>query len=149
MDDGLLVEGVADLVFKEQTTWVVVDFKTDQQIKGDLEALSQAGFDLMQKRSAKFHAQACAAFLMRVLSPCSDKPSCNSHGSCWPLYRFDVQASSLPSPNVSRQNDFCRVWSTPMSPGGDCCNTQTPNCVSSAGVEARFGVSRCYSQANR
>jgi ATP-dependent helicase/nuclease subunit A len=29
-DDGLVVEGIVDLAFKQDGTWVVVDFKTDQ-----------------------------------------------------------------------------------------------------------------------
>ncbi|HLY39626.1 MAG TPA: PD-(D/E)XK nuclease family protein [Terracidiphilus sp.] len=36
-ENGLLIEGVADLVFKEDAWWVVVDFKTDAGIKGELE----------------------------------------------------------------------------------------------------------------
>ncbi len=31
-DDGTLVEGVADLVFRENSRWVVLDFKTDQEL---------------------------------------------------------------------------------------------------------------------
>lgn len=65
MDDGLLVEGVADLVFKEQTTWVVVDFKTDQQIKGDLERYRRQ-VSIYAKTVSEIYGQACAAFLMRV-----------------------------------------------------------------------------------
>jgi ATP-dependent exoDNAse (exonuclease V) beta subunit len=30
--DGLLVEGIADLVFSEQGMWSVVDFKTDHEL---------------------------------------------------------------------------------------------------------------------
>jgi len=32
LDDGVLVEGVADLVFAEDGRWTVVDFKTDVEI---------------------------------------------------------------------------------------------------------------------
>jgi ATP-dependent exoDNAse (exonuclease V) beta subunit len=39
LEDGLLVEGVVDLVFFEQAAnaWTVVDFKTDLELKGRLE----------------------------------------------------------------------------------------------------------------
>jgi ATP-dependent helicase/nuclease subunit A len=35
--DGILVEGVVDLAFEEEDGWVVVDFKTDQDLAGELE----------------------------------------------------------------------------------------------------------------
>ena len=35
--DGVLVEGVVDLAFREVGGWTVVDFKTDQEIEADLE----------------------------------------------------------------------------------------------------------------
>ena len=40
LDDGSMVEGVVDLAFQEQTTdspWVVIDYKTDFEVKGRLE----------------------------------------------------------------------------------------------------------------
>lgn len=36
-EDGTLIEGLADLAFREDGTWIVVDFKTDQEIAGALE----------------------------------------------------------------------------------------------------------------
>ena len=36
-DDDSLVEGLADLVFRENGTWIVVDFKTDQELAGSME----------------------------------------------------------------------------------------------------------------
>ncbi|MBV8772249.1 MAG: hypothetical protein JO166_07975 [Deltaproteobacteria bacterium] len=36
LEDGSLVEGIADLAFKEAECWTVVDFKTDSQIAGRL-----------------------------------------------------------------------------------------------------------------
>jgi ATP-dependent exoDNAse (exonuclease V) beta subunit len=32
LDDGALVEGVADLVFEDDDGWTVVDFKTDRDV---------------------------------------------------------------------------------------------------------------------
>jgi ATP-dependent exoDNAse (exonuclease V) beta subunit len=37
LDDGLLIEGVADLAFEEVQGWTVVDFKTDTEIGGRLD----------------------------------------------------------------------------------------------------------------
>jgi ATP-dependent exoDNAse (exonuclease V) beta subunit len=36
-DDGSLVEGLADLAFRENGKWIVVDFKTDQELGGAME----------------------------------------------------------------------------------------------------------------
>jgi ATP-dependent exoDNAse (exonuclease V) beta subunit len=36
-DDGSLVEGLADLAFRENGEWIVVDFKTDQELAGAME----------------------------------------------------------------------------------------------------------------
>ena len=37
-DDGVLVEGVVDLAFRDGDAWVVVDFKTDQELETGLDA---------------------------------------------------------------------------------------------------------------
>lgn len=37
MEDGTLIEGVADLVFREDDRWIVVDFKTDQELASGLD----------------------------------------------------------------------------------------------------------------
>ena len=36
-DDGVLVEGVVDLAFRDGDAWVVVDFKTDQELEAALD----------------------------------------------------------------------------------------------------------------
>ncbi len=36
-DDGVLVEGVVDLAFRDGDAWVVVDFKTDQELESALD----------------------------------------------------------------------------------------------------------------
>jgi ATP-dependent exoDNAse (exonuclease V) beta subunit len=36
--DGVLIEGVVDLAFREDGVWTVVDFKTDHELAGDLPA---------------------------------------------------------------------------------------------------------------
>jgi ATP-dependent exoDNAse (exonuclease V) beta subunit len=40
LDDGVMIEGVIDLAFQEQTPespWMVIDYKTDFEVKGRLE----------------------------------------------------------------------------------------------------------------
>jgi len=37
LEDGVLVEGVVDLAFREEGAWTVIDYKTDFEIKGRLE----------------------------------------------------------------------------------------------------------------
>jgi ATP-dependent helicase/nuclease subunit A len=39
--DGTLVEGIVDLAFAENGEWVVVDFKTDQEVRQELSAYSR------------------------------------------------------------------------------------------------------------
>jgi ATP-dependent helicase/nuclease subunit A len=34
LEDGTMLEGVADLAFREDDAWIVVDFKTDAELKG-------------------------------------------------------------------------------------------------------------------
>ncbi len=36
-DDGVLVEGVVDLAFGDGDAWVVVDFKTNQELEAALD----------------------------------------------------------------------------------------------------------------
>jgi ATP-dependent exoDNAse (exonuclease V) beta subunit len=36
-DDGTVIEGLADLAFRENGKWIVVDFKTDQELAAALE----------------------------------------------------------------------------------------------------------------
>ena len=36
-DDGLLLEGVVDLAYKQEGTWVIVDFKTDRELHRSLD----------------------------------------------------------------------------------------------------------------
>ena len=38
LEDGTLVEGIADLVFRDSNKWVLVDFKTDQELSAELPA---------------------------------------------------------------------------------------------------------------
>lgn len=63
--DELLVEGTADLVFKEGGTWVVVDFKTDQEIRGNLEHYRRQ-ISLYSEAVSKTFGKDCSAFLMRI-----------------------------------------------------------------------------------
>lgn len=36
-EDGTLIEGIADLAFRDNDKWIVVDFKTDRELSGSLE----------------------------------------------------------------------------------------------------------------
>jgi ATP-dependent helicase/nuclease subunit A len=37
LDDGVIVEGIVDLAFQESGSWIVIDYKTDFEVKGRLE----------------------------------------------------------------------------------------------------------------
>jgi len=37
LDDGMMVEGIVDLAFQESGSWIVIDYKTDFEVKGRLE----------------------------------------------------------------------------------------------------------------
>ena len=37
LDDGMIVEGIVDLAFQESGSWIVIDYKTDFEVKGRLE----------------------------------------------------------------------------------------------------------------
>jgi len=65
MEDGLLIEGIADLVFREEGRWTVVDFKTDQEVKSDLERYRRQ-VSIYAQTISEVHKQPCAAFLLRV-----------------------------------------------------------------------------------
>ena len=65
MEDGLLIEGIADLAFREEDRWTVVDFKTDQEVRSDLERYRRQVWIYAQTIS-EVHKQQCAAFLLRV-----------------------------------------------------------------------------------
>jgi ATP-dependent helicase/nuclease subunit A len=41
MEDGVMVEGVVDLAFKDDLVWTVVDYKTDFELKGRLDEYQQ------------------------------------------------------------------------------------------------------------
>jgi ATP-dependent exoDNAse (exonuclease V) beta subunit len=36
LEDGTLVEGIADMVFRDGDSWILVDFKTDQELTAEL-----------------------------------------------------------------------------------------------------------------
>jgi len=37
LEDGIMVEGVVDLAFKNDGAWTVIDYKTDFEMKGRME----------------------------------------------------------------------------------------------------------------
>lgn len=64
MDDGVLIEGVADLVFPDGDRWIVVDFKTDQELASELERYRRQ-VSIYAKTISKAHAVKSEAYLMR------------------------------------------------------------------------------------
>jgi ATP-dependent exoDNAse (exonuclease V) beta subunit len=63
--EGILVEGIADLVFEEEHLWFVVDFKTDQELASELERYRrQVG--IYAAAIAKVTGSSTTAFLLRV-----------------------------------------------------------------------------------
>jgi ATP-dependent exoDNAse (exonuclease V) beta subunit len=42
-DGNTLIEGVIDLAFEDDTGWLVLDFKTDEELRGDTRADRQVG----------------------------------------------------------------------------------------------------------
>jgi ATP-dependent exoDNAse (exonuclease V) beta subunit len=65
LDDGTLIEGVADLVFRDDTRWIVVDFKTDQELAGELERYRRQ-VAIYAKAIGEVHKTESEAILMRV-----------------------------------------------------------------------------------
>jgi ATP-dependent helicase/nuclease subunit A len=65
MDDGTLIEGAADLVFREDGSWIVVDFKTDRELVGELGRYRRQ-VSLYANAISQVHKDKCAAFLLRV-----------------------------------------------------------------------------------
>jgi len=65
MSDGLLVEGIADLVFRESDEWIVVDFKTDQELAAELPAYRRQ-ISIYASTVGKAKNTHTSAFLLRV-----------------------------------------------------------------------------------
>jgi ATP-dependent exoDNAse (exonuclease V) beta subunit len=63
--DGLLIEGVVDLAFEEGEIWTVIDFKTDEEFRGNESAYRrQVGMYAAAIQAA--NGARVAAVLMRV-----------------------------------------------------------------------------------
>lgn len=63
--DNMMIEGIVDLAFQENDRWVVVDYKTDFEIKGRLEEYrNQIG--LYAQAIARASGQEAQAVLLRV-----------------------------------------------------------------------------------
>jgi ATP-dependent exoDNAse (exonuclease V) beta subunit len=65
LPSGLLVEGTVDLAYEEQGTFVVVDFKTDQDLDGSLDAYRRQ-VRLYASAVAEATGQPARPVLMRV-----------------------------------------------------------------------------------
>ncbi len=65
LESGVMVEGIVDLTFKQNNSWIVVDYKTDFELKGRLEEYKhQVG--LYAVAIAQASGQNTSAVLLRV-----------------------------------------------------------------------------------
>ena len=64
-DDGTLVEGIVDLAFRDDGTWVVVDFKTDRELEVALDVYSRQ-VRLYAQMVARAAGEPARAVLMRI-----------------------------------------------------------------------------------
>ena len=64
-EDGTLVEGVVDLAFHDDGTWVVVDFKTDRELDVALDVY-RCQVQLYAQMVARATGAPARAVLMRI-----------------------------------------------------------------------------------
>lgn len=64
-DDGLVIEGVVDLAFKQEGTWVIVDFKTDRELSRTLDVY-QRQVQLYAQMVAHATGEPTRSVLMRI-----------------------------------------------------------------------------------
>jgi hypothetical protein len=64
-DDGLVIEGVVDLAFKQEGTWVIVDFKTDRELSRTL-GVYQRQVQLYAQMVAHATGEPTRSVLMRI-----------------------------------------------------------------------------------
>ena len=64
-EDGTLIEGLADLAFQENGKWIVVDFKTDQELAAALERYRRQ-VAIYAAAISKATSSSSEAFLFRV-----------------------------------------------------------------------------------
>ena len=64
-EDGTLVEGVVDLAFRDDGTWIVVDFKTDRELEGALDVY-RCQVRLYTQMVARATGEPARAVLMRI-----------------------------------------------------------------------------------
>lgn len=64
-EDGTLIEGLADLAFRENGKWIVVDFKTDQELAGALERYRRQ-LAIYATAISKATSSSSEAFLFRL-----------------------------------------------------------------------------------
>jgi ATP-dependent exoDNAse (exonuclease V) beta subunit len=65
VDDGVLVEGIVDLAFREEDGWTVVDFKTDREVDR-AGPVYKRQVSLYAEAIARATGEACRAVLLRV-----------------------------------------------------------------------------------
>jgi ATP-dependent helicase/nuclease subunit A len=66
MPDGTLVEGVVDLAFEEDGSWVVVDYKTDRELAVEGEARYGRQVALYATAIARATGSSATAILLRL-----------------------------------------------------------------------------------
>ena len=64
-EDGTLIEGLADLAFRENGKWIVVDFKTDQELATALERYRRQ-VAIYATAISKVTSSSSEAFLFRL-----------------------------------------------------------------------------------
>jgi ATP-dependent helicase/nuclease subunit A len=65
-EDGTLVEGLADLAFREDGKWIVLDFKTDEELGGGVLERYRRQVAIYAMAISKATASSCDSFLFRV-----------------------------------------------------------------------------------
>lgn len=65
MTDGILIEGISDLVFRERVRWIVVDFKTDHELKTELKRYRHQ-VSIYTSAIAQAYSSKASGYLLRV-----------------------------------------------------------------------------------
>jgi ATP-dependent exoDNAse (exonuclease V) beta subunit len=64
--DGTLVEGIVDLAFEEQTSWTVVDYKTDRELAAAGEERYKRQVALYATAIAQATGRSAVGVLVRI-----------------------------------------------------------------------------------
>ena len=83
--DGMLIEGVLDLAFDEGAATVVVDFKTDHELRGGRDALPRAAAAGRERRLPRDGARGVRGAL----------PGVESRGTAGTTYQTRIPGTAL------------------------------------------------------